>query len=298
MISTTHPVAPEDVMALLDGELSSAEAEAVSKHIDQCTECAELAGQLRDISLSLSAWTVPGAPPKLDEAVNELAATAGSKRRSSKPETYSRSSFWNSRLWAVGGAGAAVAALVLAMGPSIFLRKPIVNESRMLDQREELHAAPGESKRAYIGGGSGTTAASSTAAMNSYSETDNLEATPPPATLPPAPPLPPAPARTARGVSLTIHVGDIAASRSALDAILARHHGYTAQLTVNTPENDSRSFQASLRIPARELAASVAEIRTLGRVEIETQSGEEVTQQRHRSGGTVAECAGNRAAAP
>jgi chromosome segregation ATPase len=83
----------------------------------------------------------------------------------------------------------------------------------------------------------------------------------------------------ARSAALTIVVKDFAASRADLDAILARHHGYAAQLTVNTPENDSRSFQASLRIPAPELSAALGELRALGRVEVETQSGEEVTQQ-------------------
>ncbi len=83
----------------------------------------------------------------------------------------------------------------------------------------------------------------------------------------------------ARSVALTIMVRDFAASRANLDAILARHHGYAAELTVNTPENDSRSLQASLRVPAPELSAALGELRGLGRVEVETQSGEEVTQQ-------------------
>jgi hypothetical protein len=83
----------------------------------------------------------------------------------------------------------------------------------------------------------------------------------------------------ARTVSLTITVKDFATARAALDAILARHHGYSAQLTVSTPENSPRAFQASLRIPAPELAPALTELRALGRVQNESQSGEEVTQQ-------------------
>lgn len=83
----------------------------------------------------------------------------------------------------------------------------------------------------------------------------------------------------ARTAALTIVVKNFAASRADLDAILARHHGYAAQLTVNTPENDSQSFQASLRVPAPELSAALSDLRALGRVETETQSGEDVTQQ-------------------
>jgi hypothetical protein len=83
----------------------------------------------------------------------------------------------------------------------------------------------------------------------------------------------------ARTVSLSVVVKDFAASRSSLDGILARHHGYSAQLSISTPENAPRGLQASLRIPSPELSLTVADLKTLGRVENESQSGEEVTQQ-------------------
>lgn len=83
----------------------------------------------------------------------------------------------------------------------------------------------------------------------------------------------------ARTVSLTIRVKDIAASRAVLDTILAQHNGYAASLTLNTPDDGPRSFQSSLRIPAPELQAALDALRKLGRVENETQAGEEVTQQ-------------------
>ena len=54
MNTTAHPVAPEEVMAFLDGELSAAEAQAVSTHLDRCAECGALAEQFRSTSLSLS----------------------------------------------------------------------------------------------------------------------------------------------------------------------------------------------------------------------------------------------------
>jgi len=83
----------------------------------------------------------------------------------------------------------------------------------------------------------------------------------------------------ARTVSLSVVVKDFAASRSSLNAILARHHGYSAQLNIATPENAPRSIQASLRVPATALSSALADLKTLGRVENESQSGEEVTQQ-------------------
>jgi hypothetical protein len=83
----------------------------------------------------------------------------------------------------------------------------------------------------------------------------------------------------ARTVSLILVVKDIPAARAALDLSLRRHQAYAAQLTVNTPEGGARSFQASLRVPAPELLSALADLRGLGHVQNESQSGEEVTQQ-------------------
>ena len=83
----------------------------------------------------------------------------------------------------------------------------------------------------------------------------------------------------ARTASLSITVKDLAVSRASLDAILARHQGYSAQLTVDTVANLPRSLQASLRIPAPALSAALGDLKTLGRVEKESQSGEDVSQE-------------------
>jgi len=83
----------------------------------------------------------------------------------------------------------------------------------------------------------------------------------------------------ARTVSLSIVAKDCDASRASLDSILARHRGYAAELNVATPQSAARTLQASLRIPAAQLVAAVAELKTLGRVENENQTGEEITQQ-------------------
>jgi Domain of unknown function (DUF4349) len=83
----------------------------------------------------------------------------------------------------------------------------------------------------------------------------------------------------ARAAWLVIRVKDVEASRSSLDSILARHHGYPAQLNVTSPEYGARGLQASLRIPAAELLSTVGEIKGMGRLENESQSGEDVTRQ-------------------
>jgi DNA-binding transcriptional regulator YhcF (GntR family) len=83
----------------------------------------------------------------------------------------------------------------------------------------------------------------------------------------------------ARSVSLTVRVQDVNRSRAAVEALLARHRGYAAQMNASTAVGSARAFTASLRIPAPELAAALQELRGLGHVESESQSGDEVTQQ-------------------
>ncbi|HEY6372605.1 MAG TPA: DUF4349 domain-containing protein, partial [Candidatus Sulfotelmatobacter sp.] len=82
----------------------------------------------------------------------------------------------------------------------------------------------------------------------------------------------------ARTVSLSIIAKDFDSARASLDAILARHNGYAANLSVGTPQDAARSLQASLRIPSSQLPAALTEIKALGRAEAENQDGEEVTQ--------------------
>jgi hypothetical protein len=83
----------------------------------------------------------------------------------------------------------------------------------------------------------------------------------------------------ARTASLTSLVKDFAVARASLDSVLARYGGYTANLTIDTPENGQRHFNASLRIPVGRLNPAMADLKMLGRTLNESQSGEEVTQQ-------------------
>jgi hypothetical protein len=221
----------------------------------------------------------------VDDAVKEMAENASSKRKKAKRETYTRISFWNWRLWAIGGTGAVAVLVLLAIFSISYFSgsgRPSRDGSRVTEQIEQLAAAPDAPPRP---GGAAMVAPDALSAPGVAADSKGLfhglgdhsasSFSAGAAAIPASAPAP----MIARSIALTIQVRDFAASRAALDAILARHHGYAATLTVNTPENDSRSFQASLRIPAPELAAALVDIRTLGRVEVETQSGEEVTQQ-------------------
>jgi hypothetical protein len=306
MSTTEHPVAPEEVMAFLDGELSAADAQAISAHLDRCAECSALAEQFRSTSLSLSNWNVQAVPVKLEDSVTDLAAKTCSGLRIGNANLFIRARFWTWKQWALGSGGTLAALLLVlaillptlhrsqqaAMSATFYQEKQQneressaggsagklrVNGDSIVDQKSKVSqnrtakglatlTSPGiaaDSNGLFHGLGDH--------AANSFS-VDGQPLADQQSKVISAPMI-------ARTVSLSIMVKDFAASRSSLDGILARHHGYSAQLSISTPENAPRGLQASLRIPAPELSLAVADLKTLGRVENESQSGEEVTQQ-------------------
>jgi len=82
-----------------------------------------------------------------------------------------------------------------------------------------------------------------------------------------------------RTVQLTIAVKDFAKTRSTVDEILKRHKGYIGQSNVSSPVDSGPVLEATLRVPSDQLEAAMAELKALGRVDSESQSGDEVTQQ-------------------
>jgi hypothetical protein len=304
MSTTVHPVAPEEVMAFLDGELSPADAQAIAAHLERCAECNALAEQFRSTSRLLSIWHVQAVPVKLEERVTDLAAKTCSGLSIGKSSLLIRANFWTWRQWAIGSGGT-LAALLLVLAfflPSLDRSgsagsgakleavapqgRERQTESESLDRGSGAAAPMPDRKSKPISGrtfsglvtlNTPRIAADSTGnsrgfgdpAANSFSGNGQLAGDQLAAGAP----------MIARTVSLSVVVKDFAASRSSLDSILARHHGYSAQLNVSTPENDARHLQASLRIPSAELSFAVADLKAVGRVENESQSGEEVTQQ-------------------
>ncbi len=104
-----------------------------------------------------------------------------------------------------------------------------------------------------------------------------------PMALPPVPQAENAPLAAAPMVehiaSINIATREFDPLRARIDSILARRHGYLADLTLSAPQSAGRSLSAALRVPASELDATLVELRQLGRVESESQKGEDVTRQ-------------------
>jgi anti-sigma factor RsiW len=131
MNTTAHPVVPEEVMALLDGELSPAETQAISAHLDGCAECSALAEQLRHTSLSLSRWHVEAVPMKLEDCLTGAEAEAASGLKIGKASRFIRSSFWTWQQWAIAGGGTlAVLLLVLAFSLPTLHPSPLAPKSQ------------------------------------------------------------------------------------------------------------------------------------------------------------------------
>ena len=269
MSTNTHPCTPEEVMAFVDGELPADQAHSISMHIDQCAQCHEAAAALRSTSHSLSQWRV--------DPVDSLC-----------PPEAASSTFlgWLRRLRLLfsGPLPWALACLLLAFfvgaqrlhqarpRESIFSKyqvAPAVSPrpaGRLLHQENSptVDGANAE-EEAYSYSGSeanGRTISVDHAALNQKTGLS----------LPYAPLI-------ARTVTLSVVVKDFEAARAALDATLRRHNGYAAALSVATPQGAALTLQASLRIPAPQLLSAIAELKALGRVELETQGGEEVTEQ-------------------
>jgi Domain of unknown function (DUF4349)/Putative zinc-finger len=263
-----HAVLPEEVMAFLDGELPASDAQAVSAHIDRCAECARLARQFDRASQSLSAWNVPPVPTNVEDFV--LASRSGSDRNLGRSPLFIRISLWNWKQWVIVSGGA-LAALLLAAGS--------LRTAHRSSQAVPAMIAYDELRRENAERGLGKLQAEdSNGLFHGLGNTNKgrFSIAGQPAKLSPDSVAAPMIART---VSLAIVVKDFAASRSSVDTIVERHRGYSAQLNVTNPENAARALEGSLRVPAAELSGAVRDLRALGRVENESQSGEEVTRQ-------------------
>src|SRR5260370_16411516 len=70
-----HPIAPEELMAYLDGELTANRATATAAHLGECAECQSIVAGFRGVSQILKTWkaTPPGSemPPVITTALAE-----------------------------------------------------------------------------------------------------------------------------------------------------------------------------------------------------------------------------------
>ncbi len=279
MNSSTHPFEQEEVMAYLDGELSANRAASVAAHLRECAECAALAEQMREVSSQLTNWSVEPAPANLTK--NLEASRAGhSSVKVKKPNGIA--AWLGGKLaplsgrWA-WGVGSAVA---LALVVLLFTTRRSVPEAQMAyeNPRSRMESKP------WVAPASPSHAPHDTSQMAAelYREraqiSENLENDVPASrgSLPTFQRDEPMIARTA---SVSVMVKEFGPVEASVRAIAQRHNGYIANLNSALPQDAARTLTATLQIPSAQLEAAVTELKQLGRVEQETQSGEEVTKE-------------------
>ena len=145
MSTTTHPFAPEEIMAFADGELSARHSESISAHIDQCADCRELAASLRGTSQTLSNWTVPPAPAggEFEERLRAAAANNSARSESLSFKIFQRTRLWTWKHWASGLAIAAAAVFLLNVVGARRPRSPMLAREVDVVSRERTEAARG-----------------------------------------------------------------------------------------------------------------------------------------------------------
>jgi hypothetical protein len=279
MTSAEHLIAPEEIMALLDGELTPERASSVSTHIESCAACRDTANSLRNVSQLLSKWDVAVNPvnPERDDAIlAEASYTSSDHHAAGVPRV---TAFFRQH-WLVSSLSVALMVMMLR-GSSALYRANFSSNSWGRAEKQTRTVvnlgspAPSKAPEGIVSGTGDAVAGLQTPQSDSpvdYARAEDSPTNEVPAFVPSGPMI-------ARTVSVVIVAKDFAASRAALESILAHHHGYAASLTASTQANSARSLQASLRIPAAELTAAIVELKALGHVQNETQNGEEVTQQ-------------------
>jgi hypothetical protein len=288
MRTSSHALAPEELMAYLDGELPADRAAGVVSHLQRCTDCQALAADLRDLSQRLMSWEAEirgeQTPPKIVAELEEhqkqgkATGTVAPSQRRIMP-----------RRWAWAGAFAVVCVIVglsvrfttsdrLATFPKSVARSreprtvtTLSTPGTAADSNGLFHGLGDRAGNSFSVDGEPITeqqskvqglVGGSAGGGGGGGDTDAA--------------VGPMIVRTA---GLTITTNDFDRARGSVEEILKRHHGYVAEMNVNTPTGSARSFTATLRVPADQLDATLSDLRKLGRVESESQSGQEVTSQ-------------------
>jgi hypothetical protein len=282
MNKTTHPIEPEELMAYLDGELSSDRAEAAAAHLSECLECRGLVSELRGVSQAFKAWDIESSdlrvPPTVLAALEE---SMGQRGRISVAHQSWRDVFrkrWQSAAWM--GAFAAIA-LFAYFGSLDFVSYKKV--ALPVDRRPVGATGAQNSLQTYYSLNAPAPPSHPVGGLTQARKRDRAEMF---ADKEPTVDVKAASNRPTingpmiiRTAELALITKDFDNARSAMEAILKRHRGYVGELKVGGSTGSGRTLTATLRVPADQLDASLTDLKTLGRVESESQSGQDVTSQ-------------------
>jgi anti-sigma factor RsiW len=282
-----HSTEQEEIMAYLDGELSAEQAAKAAAHLQDCHSCQQFAADLRGVSQEMTNWEVEPFARELD---GRLLAGLNKREQARTGQADARPSVWLGILhisrwprwrWVTAAAGIAVLLVggelmrVRYAAPGLASRALIgaeKNQARIPTQEElrRMQEAPFASSLAVDKSHAGGVVGGVQRYVPSPTEAGPAKQEGSPAANAPM---------IARTAELAITTKDFEAARVQVDDILRRHGGYVGEMSVSSPSDAEHKLSAMLRIPAEHLEAAIAELKKVGRVESESQSGEEVTSQ-------------------
>jgi anti-sigma factor RsiW len=275
MNKISHPIEPEELMAYLDGELTADRAAATAAHLGECAECQGLVAELRGVSQNLKVWKVE--PP--ESATPPIIATALAERRlQSRGVSLTHRRSWlevlgrrrATVLWV--GAVAAILLLAAVTMPNLmrsrksnaFYQRDFVGLSQSAPSEVPMNGRQFDRIEQFAKLQSAPAASPSAPQSGQATVGNNLPANGP---------------MIIRTAQVSLITKEFDKARAQLEVILKRHRGYVGELKVNDTTGSGRTLTATLRIPADQLDATLTEVKTLGRVEAESQSGQDVTSQ-------------------
>lgn len=279
-------------MAYLDGELPPERAAAAASHLEECRECQILAAEIRSVSEGLTMWEVETVSSSIDsgvaQALDEWERAASNQASDSLWGRVTGTRF-RFVTWAGGAVAASLVVLLVALSLITTHRRspepmgsPVQSNSHRqpaYSPRQTLQVAPpAEPPRRGPGGGDWDMLTAADALNQGQPvELATRQLAPGGATkLDTAPATAPMILRTAQ---LTVLTQNLDVARTEMDRIVHRCGGYLGDLSVSTTPNGPRRLTATLRVPASQLDAALTDLMTLGRVESESQSGQDVTSQ-------------------
>jgi hypothetical protein len=270
-----HPIEPEELMAYLDGELRADRAAEAANHLGECAECQGIVAGFRGVSQNLKTWKAELAESDMPKAIATVLAESRPESREVSP-AYRRS--WREVLgqrWSVVAWVGGVAAVLLVMFGTVRFQGG--NANNVFSQVGSQIGDSG-SDRDRVG------LRESPAAKSA--------GTPAQTVLLISPDIAPGEKKAATGhdlvangpmiirsAQLSLITKEFDKARANLEGILKRHRGYVGELKAGGSTGSGRTLTATLRVPADQLDATLTEVKTLGRVESESQSGQDVTSQ-------------------
>jgi hypothetical protein len=293
MHSNIHPVEAEELMTYLDGEMPVERAAATAAHLQECRECQIVAAEFKSVSESMTTWEVepvePQTGPAVVAALDEREARADSGGPSNRVGGLRSRRF---RPWLGGAFVGAAAALLMAFSLSHNLSRGEQPRAIVVKRADPSHAEGAAPTADLSGGFRDRLPATALMKLNESERaalaqrqqeselSSNLEKSPMPPSRGDTHGVPAvSPPMILRTAQLTVVTQNLDEARTSMDQIVQRYNGYAGDLTVSAPSDGARRLTANLRVPATQMDAAMAELKKLGRVESESQSGQDVTAQ-------------------